>query len=787
MSDKGPTPSPGRAHRELLRQAAERVGTKRDETAIRLPADARQKLKRLAILLAGLGTLAGSSALAHADIRNRPPFLRHLNSLFRLDLDNLPAALASIPFFVIGTVVVLRYTKTPSRWDGAPPTRNSRPRRPPTSSVGGFLIGLAGICLANLAIGTVGYFAGVSWMLIAGLLAMGAALLLWDRERGCEPRLALEKRDAYWMVGLTLLGLLILTYRLENLPRMLVGDEGAFFIDAKRIAAGAEGSSPFGFSTYTFPALGLHTQAAVLRAFGPTLWSWRFASVLPAALTAPALYLLVRQHLDRRTAIGAGLLFVTLPFTLSYSRLGYNSSQVFPYLVLAATFLLLAERQASVTWAFLAGVLAGLGSLTYLSSRIIPVAAIVYFALKAAFDRSNRGQHAVTAALFAAGAILAVSPHLTHGLTGDQASLGLKTSESLLTNVRYVRGFFEREVSRTNLPTVRLMGHEHVLEVGLWLRLIVRGLFRTAAVFFHSDVVRMHFLVGPLAGTAGSLLMLIGLSSMTKVDARQPIQFLTLWFFLGLLGLSALNAFPPQPAHLTGILPLIPIFTSIGLTLVVDGIQQSLPRLGTRGSGALLGAVLIGIAFFGLRAYFQTMPREYKPNIEDAMSWAALENPQREILYLHTDPARTALTPFLIWALPLDAPYQNQYVDPQQSTEISPPQSGEITIFASAADAASARSAVGSQWAGQWQSETITDPGGQARIVILKNGGFPLYPQRTLLGWLLASYWQSPLKWVIACTALLPLAGLLGPDLWRRLRPASVRALIWLTASEKEG
>jgi 4-amino-4-deoxy-L-arabinose transferase-like glycosyltransferase len=765
--------------------------TGRPNLTAELPPHTRKRLLRLASLVGGLALMGFGLALFRAEAPTRPPLVESINTHFRLDFNNLGNILQGIASLAVGTFLVARSFPSPEWLKGKVGDDDTSlfESRSLLRSRVWLIVGLIATVLVTIQLAVSGFQTQLIFLWLAGISLTGVAMYRWDVHRGVRPTTPLTKKDGYLILGLTFLALLIFTYRLEDTPSVLIGDEAAFFQHAHDLLTREGEFNPFGFATYSFPALGTYGQAFFLWVFGPSLWSWRLASAAFAALAVPGIYLLGMVVFERRIAITACLLYATLPFTLSFGRLGYNSAQVVPVVVLGTAFYLLGARQRSASWLFLGGVVAGLGFLTYTAGRILATTVLAYFVYRmylAVRERSPLRIHLITLLIFSVATGVVTAPHLTYGLRAETTGLVWKLGESTLTNQLYVRDFFPNEFAFTVPTTTNALGHNQITDIGLTLRLIVRGTFRSALAFFLGGFFQQHFLVGPLAGEIGAVFILPGLVAFFGKIRRPPVLFLLVWFFLAFFLLSALNTYPPRPTHLIGMLPLIPLLVAIGLALTVDALETSLPRIGGTGNRLVLIAAIVALAASGLHAYFVTMPREYTPDIESAISWAGLANPDRLIVYAHTDPERTRFIPFIFLKMAPEVRFENVFISEDSGDLSHLPLAEEVELYVQEQDFALVRDDARRLWGTDLMLTTIADPQGHPRIRVLTNGTFQVGKSGNVLAHLWQSYILSPFKWIALGFALVAVLLRTGLPPLGSLRERLLHALIWVTEPPKK-
>ncbi len=217
-------------------------------------------------------------------------------------------------------------------------------------------------------------------LLVGGILLVGAGLggVGWAR-RDAVTRAAY--REVTLLLILTALALGVRFWHLGDTVRVMV-DESHFALGVTYFWAYPDTRllTPMPTSA-SFPFIYAYGQSGMVAIFGRNLWGLRALSAVCGALTVPALYLLARELFDRTTAILAGLVLLTFPPNLHYSRLALNNiaDPLFGTLALALLARALRTRQR---WAYaLGGVMLGLTQYFYEGGRILfPALAGVWLA-----------------------------------------------------------------------------------------------------------------------------------------------------------------------------------------------------------------------------------------------------------------------------------------------------------------------------------------------------------------------------------------------------------------------
>lgn len=194
------------------------------------------------------------------------------------------------------------------------------------------------------------------------------------------PTLTLSPRWELIAFGLILaLAVFLRLYRLGEIPTGIYVDETNGALDALYILQG-RATSPFGVGWYETPSGYTYYMAALFKWFGATFGALKAASLIPAILTVPAVYLLARQMFGPITGLLAMTFMASSRWHLTMSRWGWNETAPPLFQVLATFFLLrgLCERRALDYAA--GGLITGLVVYTYLSSRLA-VATLGLFAI----------------------------------------------------------------------------------------------------------------------------------------------------------------------------------------------------------------------------------------------------------------------------------------------------------------------------------------------------------------------------------------------------------------------
>ena len=468
------------------------------------------------------------------------------------------------------------------------------------------------------------------WLWIFALALLTHLLYRHEKTTGVNVSPNITRADIFWMSGLFMLGLGIGSFTLQDIPKIMIPDEGSFWETGRAIATGEFKPAFFDFGVYTFPVASSIFQGWVMRLFGINIWGWRFASVLAGTLTIIPLYLLAREWFDRRVAIVAALIMVSSPYYLSFARMGYNNSQALFPVVLSMYFWSLGYRRNSTLYYWLAGFASGLGFFTYPAAWLGLITIIIIMILLTAIRQINFRQASFVTAVFLSASALTAGPRLVYGASSQNAEpLFYKLVETSFINSFHGSAFYGPAELYPEGVAYLLGDNQIFYAPDVYVELLARGIVRTLAALFNPFIVTEHFLTNNFAGgflAAIGLALGLGLS-LRSLKQTRSILLLT-WLGAGLFFLSIIAAFPPRHTHLVTVIPALAFLSAIGWVITADTLISSLSQKWDislvnwvqSGLFVLISGVLV---FSGLKEYFVVMPMRNSPQFEDIASWIA--------------------------------------------------------------------------------------------------------------------------------------------------------------------
>lgn len=623
-------------------------------------------------------------------------FLIWLNSQIRLDVDNLDNVLIASFLLIAGAAIFALATKPVlfPEMENASDFSETKTAFLPISQ-----LGIVPLC--SSVVGIIIYFVLIARMFalknsiidpILWLLAtilIGYTAWVWDRKNDKNGFEGIGRIDAVIMIALVAGGLLIASYQLANIPNMLMGDEGNFFDTANAIAKGEYRPSFFDMGVYSYPVASSFWQAFILKLFGASLWSWRFSSVLIGVLAVVPLYLLGADLFGKRIGLLSSVSMLVAPYFLSFTRLGYNNSQVLLPVTLSAWLLYRGIKRKSIFLLFLGGVASGLGFLTYTAARISIVLAVFVFmfifvksVFKHSIHREIKSQIILILAFFL-GWLIVASPHLVYSSIQNPASFRYKTIEGSFINVDAASPFFpEKEIFSIDSGQ-KIDKYTMYFSPKIYFWLFQRGFLRTILAFHRQGLITDHFLTSPIPGPVATIFYLMGLAVLLSSMREKRSIFLLTWLFLVFLFLSALNTFPPRQTHMIPMLPVMSLLIGLGLNALIDAVliinnlsKNPLFRSILTLTG--MSAIILG----SLWQYFVVIPTTYRPDLDQVMNWAELSN-ERNIPFIYiTNKANWQnWKPFLLGRLTSEKPFQVVSEEEYLKNNVSLPHAQEAVIF----------------------------------------------------------------------------------------------------------
>lgn len=343
----------------------------------RIDASRLPRMHHVALLLGILGQWVISSRLELFPLP--PAFVDDLKPVWP---DPAPVV-AGIALFLLamplyGYAVGRRACGTP--WPRTHPSfQQRRPLDEMTLALGG--AGLLVMAWVNLRLATTAYQpAYPRWYALS--LALLLASLVWHERGRFHIRGRASRRVMLRLVpelGSVIVMLTVFvylnTFDLTHWRYSAIGDEGAFYHDAKLMAEGQDVLNLFTQQGVygKFPLLSTYLVSQLMRVLGTDGVGWKTATLVPVVIALALGYVLARSLYGRRTALLFLGFSVTAHYLLALAHTGYNNLDPLLASLGALLCLVLGLRHTSRLLLVVSGVFAGLGWYMFYSARTVIV------------------------------------------------------------------------------------------------------------------------------------------------------------------------------------------------------------------------------------------------------------------------------------------------------------------------------------------------------------------------------------------------------------------------------
>ncbi len=413
------------------------------------------------------------------------------------------------------------------------------------------------------------------------------------QRRPSDPTGVLPRWAEVLLVVLILaLGIGVRLYRLDEIPPAIYVDETNASLDALYILEGRE-DSPFGTGWYETPNGYIYYMAGLYRLFGANYWTLKAASLIPAILTLPALYLLARYLFGVPGGLASLFLLAVSRWHMTMSRWGWNELMPPLFQVLGTWLLIrgLRERRArDYAWG---GLITGLTLYTYLSSRLaiatIGLLALYWLGTDPSGPWASWKRHWRGLVLFGVAALIAAAP------------IGVTYITDPFT-------FVNRAAEINVFNDVQREGSWRPLWMNIW---------RHVKLFYQEgDPTGRQNLPGePQVDPVTGVLLAVGLAHglFRLRDRRRGL--LWMWLAIALAGgyLSEYRIDSPNAYRTLNAVPAVVLLageTLVTLAWSVGRALQGLPRMAgsrvvSRGAGLAVAGLLLALAGgWEIRTYF---------------------------------------------------------------------------------------------------------------------------------------------------------------------------------------
>ena len=430
------------------------------------------------------------------------------------------------------------------------------------------IIGLVAYLVLLLSLGLVYTLPALQSSAARVMLVLVAALILL----ACWQVKLIDGMTVVWvMIAVT--GLAVYTYNINSWRYSWIGDEYSFYNTASGFL-----TNPSDFKNIldargvydSHPVFSSVIQAASMSVFGVNIYGWRFSEMLMVFLSAPAIYVLVRQLKGRWAGILAVVVFVSAPPIVGFAHIGYNQLQALPGFTAMLAFAVLALQRGSRLAVFLSGV--GAAFAFYAFSVAIPLIPLplllvglwVLWPTSILPFKRRLINGILFGGVFVVAVLLMASPRLLNTTWLNQAASNTILSHS--------------EISGMTNP--------------LFQQIVPNAVYLLSASLTFND--NSHYVSGAHSDPLTSALLLVGIAGLMAIVTRRCvaawllISFLVTTFFVG--GLVPY----PYPSNTRGFMEVVfyAIFAALGAAYV----GETLLEIGLRFSPLLARTAFAAIA-----------------------------------------------------------------------------------------------------------------------------------------------------------------------------------------------
>lgn len=622
-------------------------------------------------------------------------FAEALEELFKINIPNLENTIIGSVISLVGVILVfISFGRVQLEAIASPTSENDYPKLR-TFLKKYLLFIVLGLATSTLLLWQMHWADRSAYLFFVWLFSifiLSFVAYKYDRNAKTSLNPFTSRWDIFWIVVLFVGGLLLNAYMLDRIPNNLLGDEGAFIERASYISSGREEFSFFDVGVYSYPLASSFYQAGILKLFNDTFFGWRFSSVLSAVLTVIPLYLLTKDLFNRKVAVLAGLMLVTLPYFITFARLGYNNAQsIFP-VALCVYFVYTGAQRKSALYLALAGIAAGIGFYTYTAGRlgaIIGGLYLVYLIGSALSTRLFRKDadikkfawrdtkiYVLALFIFVVFALMTFLPHMIFTNVTAPELLRYKLLESLFPNSFYAMSVYpETELYRDFLP-IQVYDQTFFFRADLYARFLISGVVRSVLAYHQQFQTMGLYNFSPLAGWVGVVFYTVGFVMTVRYIRQKEFVLLFIWWFFGNLLLSMINTFPPRYQHTVPVMPVIAIWIALGLSTFVDALRQLIQnllkkvlhippqRIGFVFSGVVTVFIVGFIMVHNLYNYFIEMPRFYGPRYEDIIAFDVIHGSEDDlIIYVGVNATDAFWTPYILDFMTYPSHYEAVHID----------------------------------------------------------------------------------------------------------------------------
>ncbi len=413
------------------------------------------------------------------------------------------------------------------------------------------------------------------WLVAVGLMIAAT----WEEGAWRKPA-SWDSTEVIILLGLFVGAFLARGLHIAQIPWLLTGDEASGGLSAMEFIQGLR-DNPFTVAWLSFPSLYFFVQSLFIRIFQPTVEALRWSSVLVGALTAPILYLYLKEAFGRGVALAGAFYLSAFHFHIHFSRLGLNNVWDGFFIVLLSAAFWRGWKGGNRLFFTLAGLTFGLAQYFYASSRMLLLLFPLWLAVAAIRDRQTFRKRLPGLAVMLLAAVVIVLPLGMYYLERPDAFL------APLTRVTYLGRIMELDMQETGKSPLALLATQ----------------FKTSALAFTGTNLRFwyqpqHPMLMPLPAT----LFLMGVVLLILHLGKLPQLWLILWM-AGAITAGALSESVPAAQRYVFAAPAVAAIVALPIERTARWFTNAWPSMRTW-IVAALALIVIYAAWRDLRFYF---------------------------------------------------------------------------------------------------------------------------------------------------------------------------------------
>lgn len=487
---------------------------------------------------------------------------------------------------------------------------------------------------------------------ISGYL-IGARHLSPQESRPKPP--PVNKKEVLAFIAIVALGAFLRVYQIDTIPPGIFVDETNAAGDALRILDGWR-ASPFGVGWFETPLGYVYYLAGLIHLFGPTYYTLKAASLIPAILTLVAFYPLARELFGPRVALVALAFLALNRWHMTMSRWGWNELAPPLFHVLSVYFLVRGSCTRVPGDFLLSGVLLGLGMYTYLASRLVALSVLAYLGYRMVIERGFTRRVWSGLLLFLLAYSLVFGPLVTTYVKNPFTFLNRSKQVSILNNMKAA---YTPE-SAPPEPVQSILKHMG-LPADISFAPLVESVRKHVRMFhLEGDYNPRHNIPGePMLDPITGAFFLLGILYAIWRWRDHRYGLLLIWVGITLLGgiLSLVNE-APQAYRTLGVVPAVCLLAGNMLVRVVEAavswagrqkgvLREELHR--QRLTAGVLTLIIAGAGWLNIQAFFGRWATD--PRVWQAFS--PMETAVAREVLARLDTHQVYLSPTLYWGSPL--------------------------------------------------------------------------------------------------------------------------------------